>query len=185
MLSTSRLRSTPSSQVTRCLQWEVLPSHALTWSWGHFGRQGRHGGTESATDWEEEAAPTSWLPPPPRPAREPPRPLQSVAPSSPPPSEPPSPPSCATARAPLRNCLACSGDVEQSGEERIGAADLVPCSSSAESHLDICQAAASTRPRPPHPPHTPTHIISILVIFCNVERLYGQDKAKQMDLNAE
>ena len=103
MLNTSRLRSTPCSQVTRCLQWEVLPSHALTWSWGHFGRQGRHGGTESATDWEEEAAPTSWLPPPPpRPAREPPRPLQSVAPSSPPPSEPPSPPSCATARAPLR-----------------------------------------------------------------------------------
>ena len=180
MLSTSRLRSTPCSQVTRCLQWEVLPSHALTWSWGHFGRQGRHGGTESATDWEEEAAPTSWLPPPPRPAREPPRPLQSVAPSSPPPSEPPSPPSCATARAPLRNCLACSGDVEQSGE-RIGAADLVPCSSSAESHLDICQAAASTRPRPPHPPHTPTHIISILVIFLQC----GQDKAKQMELNAE
>ena len=183
MLNTSRLLFTPCSQVTRCLQWEVLPSHALTWSWGHFGRQGRHGGTESATDWEEEAAPTSWLPPPPRPAREPPRPLQSVAPSSPPPSEPPSPPSCATARAPLRNCLACSGDVEQSGEERIGAADLVPCSSSAESHLDICQAAASTRPRPPHPPHTPTHIISILVILCNVERLCGQDKAKQMDLN--
>ena len=180
MLYTSRLCSALPSQVTRCLQWEVLPSHALTWSWGHFGRQGRHGGTESATDWEEEAAPTSWLPPPPRPAREPPRPLQSVAPSSPPPPSPPSPPSCATARAPLRNCLACSGDVEQSGE-RIGAADLVPCSSSAESHLDICQAAASTRPRPPHPPHTPTHIISILVIFLQC----GQDNAKQMELNAE
>ena len=170
MLNTSRLRSTPPSHVTRCPQWEVLPSHALTWSWGLFGRQGRHGGTESATDWEEEAAPTSWLPPPPpRPAREP-RPLQSVAPSSPPPSSPPSPPSCATARAPLRNCLTCSGDVEQSGE-RIGAAGLVvPSSSSAESHLDICQAAASTRPRPPHPPHPPTHIISILVNLCNVER---------------
>ena len=170
MLNTSRLRSTPPSHVTRCPQWEVLASHALTWSWGLFGRQGRHGGTESATDWEEEAAPTSWLPPPPpRPAREP-RPLQSVAPSSPPPSSPPSPPSCATARAPLRNCLACSGDVEQS-RERIGAAGLVvACSSSAESHLDICQAAASTRPRPPHPPHPPTHIISILVNLCNVER---------------
>ena len=170
MLNTSRLRSTPPSHVTRCPQWEVLASHALTCSWGLFGRQGRHGGTESATDWEEEAAPTSWLPPPPpRPAREP-RPLQSVAPSSPPPSSPPSPPSCATARAPLRNCLACSGDVEQSGEH-IGAAGLVvPCSSSAESHLDICQAAASTRPRPPHPPHPPTHIISIFVNLCNVER---------------